>query len=254
MLSKLAQNKIAFIALAMLPLSACSTTSETIHVGSIEIHDPLEDFNRRAFAFNDAIDEAVAEPVARNYREITPEPVRTGLHNFLKNLKSPVQVANQLLQGDITGAADSLTRTLANTFFGLAGTIDIAAMEGLKEDPEDFGQTLAVWGVHDGPYLVVPFFGPASIRDHSGTLVDSMADPLNIYLRNKEEYGLLYGRKGADLLDRRTELLDVLADLKKNSLDYYASVRSTVYQKRQGLIQDGKQSEAITEDFPDFED
>ena len=253
MFSKLVRSPIALIALATLPLCACSST-DPIRLGNIEIEDPWENYNRRAFNFNDSIDEAVAEPVARGYRNVTPEPIRVGIHNFLNNLKSPVQVANQLLQGDITGAADSLTRTFANTFFGLGGTVDIARMEGLEEDPEDFGQTLAVWGITDGPYLVVPFFGPASVRDHTGTMVDAMADPLNRYWRNTDEHAWLYGRKSIELLDRRTELLDVLADLKKNSLDYYASVRSTVYQQRHSLIRDGQRTEAAIEDFPEFED
>lgn len=245
---------------ASLSLSACSSTEHPpIHVGAIEINDPWENYNRKVFDFNDAIDEMAVEPVARAYRDITPTPVRKGIHNFLNNLRSPVQVANQLLQGDITGAADSLTRTFANTLFGLGGTIDIAAMTGLPADREDFGQTAAIWGVGDGPYLVAPFYGPASIRDHFGTIVDASADPLANYLTNTDRYHTQLARTGVTLLDKRTELLSILDDLKKNSIDYYASVRSTVYQRRYGLIHDRHKDNGQTDyqeydEFDDFDD
>ena len=202
------------------------------------IYDPYESFNRGMFKVNDALDEAVAKPVARAYRAIVPSPIRTGIHNEINELHTPINVANQLLQGDITGVAHDLTRFIINTLIGVGGLIDVADYMGLKNEPEDFGQTLAVWGVGPGPYTVLPIIGPSNFRDSTGLLVDSFADPVRIYLFNVDEQGWYYGRVVVTGLDEREQLLDALDDLKKNSVDYYAALRSAYYQKREALIRD----------------
>jgi phospholipid-binding lipoprotein MlaA len=222
-------SRVSILALAtvsLLTLSACGTAT-----GS-EISDPAEGVNRAIFKFNDAVDEAVLEPVARGYRAAVPQPARTGVRNVLRNLESPTVVANNLLQGNVTGAADATTRFAANTFFGLGGLIDIAGMENVRYRDEDFGQTLGVWGIGNSPYVVLPIMGPSSVRDATGMVVDGYTDPLNLWLMNTEREGWFFARVGVATVDKREELLDALADLKKNSIDYYAAVRSAYAQRR----------------------
>lgn len=231
-------------------LSACSTT-ET-QQDTAEISDPFEGFNRGVFAFNAAIDDAFINPIVLGYREVTPGPVRTGVTNFLRTVKSPINLANELLQGDLDGAGNVVERTTINTLLGL-GVVDIAADEGMPYEAEDFGQTLAVWGVGHGPYLVIPFLGPSSMRDYAGYGVDMFADPVNLYLKNTDHESLVYYRAGLSYLDLRHSLYNVMEDLERNSIDYYASVRSTYYQRREALVKDlGDDWSAATSDFDDI--
>ena len=219
-------------------LALLTTTMVTACAGSQngDVADPVEGLNRGIFAFNTAVDNAVLEPVAKGYRAAVPKPARTGIRNVLHNLKSPTIVANDLLQGNVTTAANDLTRFFANTLLGLGGLIDVAGSEGVKYHEEDFGQTLAVWGAGNGPYLVLPLYGPSTLRDTTGLAVDSYTDPLNMWLRNTDRDGAYYSRMAVSAVDKREELLDVLGDLKKNSVDYYAAVRSAYVQRRQSLI------------------
>lgn len=217
-----------------------------------EIADPFEGYNRTIFQFNDALDQAVAEPAARGYKTVVPEPGRKGVRNALRNLNAPIILANQTLQGDFEGAGDAITRALVNTFIGLGGLIDVAGHEGIEYEKEDFGQTLAIWGVGQGPYIVAPLFGPASLRQHAGTMVDSYADPLRLWLFNTNREEWYYARTGISLLDRRVQLLDVLDDLRSSSIDYYASVRSTTQQRRRALIRDEKPDDRGLPEIPDY--
>lgn len=220
-------------------LAGCSTIGEGHQAnGSLEIHDPFESTNRAVFAFNDVVSDAVVHPVVKGYRAVVPKPARSGVRNFLRNLKSPVILANQLLQGDVDGAENAFVRGVVNTLVGLGGLFDVASKEGIKYEQEDFGQTLGVWGVDHGPYLVVPFIGPSSLRDYTGYAVDSFADPLRWYLHNVDHDGLYYAKLGADYLDLRESLMDVLEDLEASSIDYYAAIRSTYYQRRDALVKD----------------
>jgi phospholipid-binding lipoprotein MlaA len=131
-----------------------------------------------------------------------------------------------------------------NSTVGAAGVFDVAASNGYKYNPADFGQTLGKWGVGHGAYLVVPLLGPSSLRDGTGLLVDSFGDPLTIYLHNIHEDGWTYARWGATFISSREELLDAVADLRKNSFDYYAAVRSAYFQHRQALLDGGKTASA----------
>lgn len=223
---------LAFAAFAVLGLSACANTQDG------EISDPIEGVNRGIFKFNDAVDTAVMRPVAVGYRKAVPQPARTGIRNFLRNLKSPQIVANNLLQGDLTGAANGTTRFAANTLFGLGGMVDVAAKEGVPYVEEDFGQTLGVWGVGNSPYLVLPILGSSSVRDTAGLIVDSYADPLRLWLTNTDNEGWYYAKVGVAAVDKREELIDVLDDLKKNSIDYYAATRSAYAQRRDAQVKD----------------
>ncbi len=214
------------------------------------LSDPLEGSNRRIFAFNNAVDHAVINPIVKGYRFVVPEPGRKGLRNVLRNLKSPTTFANQLLQGDIGGAADVVGRFVINSTVGVLGIFDIADRMGIHYEAEDFGQTLAVWGVGHGPYVVVPILGPSSIRDYTGYFVDGYADPLRWYLFNIDKEELYYAKLGLDYLDLRESLIDVLEDLEKNSIDYYAAVRSTYAQRREALKNDEATNSAPSaEDF-----
>ncbi len=238
------------MALIVSGLAACSTVDASQDYTGY--HDPLEPMNRAVFSFNDTLDQAIGKPVAKGYQAIVPKPARTGVRNVLRNLRSPVNMANQLLQGDVDGFAGDTIRVLVNTTLGLGGLIDIAESAGIPYEHEDFGQTLAVWGVGNGPYIVLPIIGPNSLRDHAGMALDSYADPLRIYLYNTDQEEWYYGRIVMTGIDKRTELLDTLEDLRNNSLDYYAALRSAHYQHREALIRDNSQ-QAIPE-IPDYDD
>lgn len=230
-----------FVALAgsVLALGACSTSPTGYSEdGEMAISDPFEGTNRAIFSFNNALDHAVINPVVKGYRTVVPKPARSGLRNFLRNLKSPVLLANQVLQGDVDGAGNVLKRASINTLVGAGGLFDVAGAEGIPYEQEDFGQTLAVWGVGHGPYIVVPVLGPSSLRDYAGYFVDAYADPLRWYLFNIDEEGWYYARMGAEYLDLRESLLDTLEDIERSSIDYYAAVRSIYYQRRQALVED----------------
>lgn len=221
---------------ASMALTACaSSQSNPTGVG---IADPMEGTNRAVFAFNDAMDDAIIHPMLKGYRYVVPKPARTGLHNVLRNLKSPVTMANQLLQGDLDGAGDVFVRAVVNSLLGIGGIFDVAGYEGIEYEAEDFGQTLAVWGVGHGPYMVVPLFGPASLRDGTGFIVDSLADPLRYYMHNIDEEEWYYVKVGLDYIDLRDGLMDILEDLESSSFDYYAAVRSTYVQRREALVND----------------
>jgi phospholipid-binding lipoprotein MlaA len=238
------------LAAGLLLTSCASTHNDEVARGSLQIQDPFEDVNRAVFAFNDVVSDAFIHPVVLGYRAAVPDPARSGVRNFLRNLKSPVTFANQVLQGDVGGAADVVVRAVVNTVVGIGGLFDVAdSVMGIKYEQEDFGQTLGTWGVGHGPYLVVPIIGPSSLRDYAGYAVDSFADPLRWYLHNIDEEEWYYAKLGADYLDLRESLIDVLKDLEASSIDYYAAVRSTYYQRREALLRDN-QAKAV----PDFED
>ncbi len=203
-----------------------------------EINDPFESYNRAVFKFNASVDRAIIHPALRGYRTVIPKFARTGVRNFLRNLKSPVIFANQLLQGDLKGAHDALLRATINSLLGIGGLFDLAGYEGIEYEVEDFGQTLAVWGVGHGPYVVVPFLGPSSLRDYTGYAIDSYMDPLRFYYHNVDRDEVYYAKLAGDYIKLRLELMDILEDLEETSFDYYAATRSTYYQNRAALIED----------------
>lgn len=245
------QNKrpvlgIFLVTAVLMLVVACSGGKQT----DSEIYDPLEGVNRVTLKVNDAADKVVLEPVARGYRAVTPEAGRTLVRNFLRNLNSPIVIGNELLQGDFKGAGNATARVIINTLAGFGGILDLATEGGIEHQPEDFGQTLATWGVGDGLYVMLPLLGPSTLRDATGRLVDSYADPLRIYLFNIEEDHLHYQRIGASVVSQREDLIEVIDDLRKNSFDYYAAIRSAYHQKRQSLINDSNGNAAI----PDYDD
>jgi len=216
------------------------------------INDPLESVNRLTLKGNDRADKIILKPIAKGYRAATPKAARTVVSNFLRNLNSPVVIGNELLQGDIEGVGNATARVVINTLAGFGGILDLAAEGGIEHQPEDFGQTLATWGLGDGMYIMLPLLGPSTVRDLTGNLVDSYADPLRIYLFNIDEGHLHYTRRGVDIVSKREELIEVIDDLRSNSFDYYAAIRSAYYQRRQALINDQDGSQQA--DIPEYED
>ena len=244
-----AQGVALFVAaLGCLSLAGCATAQKNQTAdakgavpsagndGQGNYDDPLEGYNRVMFKVNDAVDQAIMQPVAMGYRTVVPRPIRMGVRNFLHNLRTPVNAANNLLQGNIRGMATDLSRFAMNTTIGIGGLFDVAKDTGLRYKPEDFGQTLGVWGVSHGPYLVIPLLGPSSARDAVGLVVDSYADPVRLYLYNTHQETLYYIRAGLIGLDEREALLDAIYDLRKHSFDYYAATRSAYFQERDAMI------------------
>lgn len=247
---------MALVLFAGMVLGSCSIskTEDPLVAGNVTFEDPFEDTNRVIFAFNEVVDDVVIHPVIEGYRAVVPGPARQGVRNFLRNLKTPVRFANQLLQGDTDGAGNEIFRGVVNTLVGLGGLFDVAGKEGFEYEPEDFGQTLAVWGVDHGPYIVLPVLGPSSLRDYAGYTVDALADPLRWYLYNVDKEDVYYVKIGADYLDLRDSLMDVLKDLEKSSIDYYAAVRSTYFQNRDAMVKDHDPEALATPDIPDYDD
>jgi len=200
-----------------------------------EIYDPLEGINRAIFGFNNVADKIILEPVAKGYKKL-PSPVQLGVGNFINNLKLPLAAFNQLLQGQGENAIESTGRFLVNSTIGIFGLIDVADKIGLEQKQEDFGQTLATWGVGDGFYVVLPLFGPSNLRDTTGMVMTMMSDPVNAYAVNRGEAWAIPLRTAANAIDQRSQIIDEVNALRDNSVDYYAAVRSSYYQNRKAAI------------------
>lgn len=227
------------ILLSGILLSGCASTTAR----KPDARDPFERFNRASFAFNEKLDRAVARPVARGYVRVVPRVARTGVSNFFANLEQPAVFLGDLLQGKPRPAAHDLGRFLLNSTLGFGGLFDPASSAGLDRNDEDFGQTLGRWGVHPGPYLVVPVFGPRTLRDGFGDVVDRFADPA-YYL---EDDGLRWSLWGLELLDQRARLLDAEKVLNR-AFDRYAFMRNAYLQRRAYLVSDGAIEEEPLED------
>jgi len=209
-----------------------------------ERNDPFEPFNRAVFKFNDIVDRTVLRPVAIGYRAVLPTGIRNGIRNFLDNLEAPVVLVNSVLQGEWQRASDTTGRFMANTILGLGGLIDVASDAGIPKHDEDFGQTLAVWGVESGPYVVLPLLGSSNFRDGVGLGVDSAIDPFGA-LGGNQVYGEYeaegpWVRLAVDTVDWRARNLETIDDLRRSSLDFYAAVRSAYRQRRAAQIANGR--------------
>ena len=204
-----------------------------------EANDPLEGLNRQIFAVNLTIDTFLLRPAAVAYRELMPEPGKTMVRNFVDNLKLPFTALNDLAQGDFDRAHAAVGRFLVNTVLGIGGLFDPATELGLPYHKEDFGQTLAVWGMEDGPYLVLPLFGPSNFRDAIGTAVGWVADPVWIAANSADVEDVALGVFAADGVDARYRSLGTIDSLRERSLDFYATVRSLYGQRRQNEIRNG---------------
>lgn len=212
--------------------------------------DPWEGFNRRVFTFNDAVDRAVLRPVARGYRTVTPQPVQTGIGNFFSNLGELRTLLNSVLQGKPGNAGIAGARFVINTTVGIGGLLDYASHMEITGREEDFGQTLGVWGVGEGPYLVLPLLGPSTVRDTAGLPADTYAYPLTYLDEDKVRYALLALR----IVDGRARLLDQEAMI---SGDRYSFIRDAYLQRRRFEVSDGEVGEDpfATDDYDfDYDD
>jgi len=202
-------------------------------------NDPLELPNRFVFAFNEMLDFAVFRPLAVTYRFLVPELVRDSVRNFLRNLSTPVILANDLLQGELGRAEVTTTRFAINSTAGFLGLFDVAGGMGYEYHDEDFGQTLAVHGMGEGVYLVLPILGPSSIRDGLGIVVDSYLDPLTYVAQNNDAEDWMFARRAVAGIDFRSRNIETLDDLKRDSIDFYARIRSLYRQTRANDINNG---------------
>ncbi len=216
-------------------LTACASIQQTERVAKI---DPFERVNRAVFSFNETADEYVIKPVAEAYKFVLPEFVRTGVTNFFSNINDVLIAANNLLQGKPSNAASDIGRFLVNSTIGILGLFDVATDMGLDKNREDFGQTLGVWGVADGPYMVLPFFGASNARDTVGLVVDIETDfMLNT---NKLDSDEKLAVNGLRVINRRADLLDAGQLLEDAAFDKYSFVRDGYIQRRRSQVYDGE--------------
>jgi phospholipid-binding lipoprotein MlaA len=201
-------------------------------------NDPIEPFNRGSYAVHQAIDRTVLAPVARGYRAVVPQPVRTGIRNVLANLRTPVILVNDVLQGEPRRAGDTLGRFVVNSTLGVGGIFDVASTRmDVRGHTEDFGQTFARWGIGEGPYLFIPIIGPSNPRDLTGFAAGIAADPLT-WIGQGVAVDVLTGtRAGMTVVDTREDLLDPIDDVNRTSLDSYATLRSAYRQRRRAEIE-----------------
>jgi phospholipid-binding lipoprotein MlaA len=204
--------------------------------GEEDFRDPFENTNRAIFGFNQSVDRAVLVPVAKTYRAVLPQPVRDSLRDFLDNLRAPLIFANDALQGDFGQAKNTLARFVIDSTIGMGGLVDVAGRWGIPYHEQDFGVTLGVWGVTEGPYLVIPILGPSNPRDFVGETAESFADPWNILASEHNLLWVSFLRGGVSGIDRRSRYIETLADIERTSLDYYATIRSLYRQRRAALI------------------
>lgn len=209
--------------------------AETPPPESSASRDPIEGFNRKIFWFNDHVDMYVLEPVATGWAFVSPKRVRTCISNFFTNLRFPIVALNDLLQGKFIDSASDVGRFGVNTTIGVVGLFDPASHFGLEEHVEDFGQTLGVWGVPPGPYLVLPIIGPSNPRDTLGLGVDYAFSVTPFFV---DQY-ILIGVRVLDAVNYRSLILEEVKDAKEASIDYYSFVRDAYFQRREALVTDG---------------
>lgn len=225
---------------AALALGACATRPDPSDPEAVaefeQNNDPIEPWNRAMYFVNDGLDTLVVRPAAEAYRLLVPPEVRTGVRNALGNLRSPVIFVNDVLQGEPHRAATTAGRFLLNTTLGLGGVLDVATDLGLPDHGEDFGQTLGRWGVREGPYLFLPVLGPSNPRDLIGAGADIASNPLTWIGGGAGYDAFNYTRTGLTGLDTREGLIEPLDQLRAQSLDPYATLRSAYRQRRNAEI------------------
>jgi phospholipid-binding lipoprotein MlaA len=238
-----ALTRIAVSLLSLTLVAGCATPPPADDKESVaefeQLNDPLEPMNRAIFEFNQVVDRAMLKPLAQGYRAVVPPFGRERVRDFLNNLRSPVIFANDLLQGEPDRAVQTAMRFAFNTGFGAVGLFDVAASGGIPYHDEDFGQTFAVWGIGEGPYLVFPILGPSNPRDIVGLAAEWLVDPLNLHLDHVGQDWAIWTRTGMYGIDKRERYLDKLNEIERGSLDYYASLRSLYRQIRTTEVKNG---------------
>lgn len=215
------------------PTEAGGVSSSSAPTAAGANPDPWEGFNRAIFGFNDRLDRYALKPVAKGYKKVTPRPLRTGITNFFANLKMPVVLVNDLLQGKVRAAGSDGARFFVNTTLGFVGFVDASSILGIARNDEDFGQTLGVWGLPSGPYLVLPFLGPSSVRDGAGFAADVGSNPATYVLADELNASLT----AVYVVNLRANLLEV-EDIVQG--DRYLFIRDLYLQRREFAVQDGR--------------
>jgi phospholipid-binding lipoprotein MlaA len=228
------------IGLSMLLLSACATTT------ALDERDPWEGFNRGVYSFNQTMDDVVFNPIGKVYNAVTPDVIDTGVTNFFGNLGQIPVIANDILQFKFGQAVNDSVRFLINSTLGLFGFFDILADSELQSSGEDFGQTLAHWGMGSGPYVVLPFFGPATVRDAVGFGADSFLSPIAHLDSDTTRAGLL----SLNYIDFKSDILTATDLLKDAALDEYNFTKNAYFEKRESQINNGNgESSEFSEEF-----
>jgi phospholipid-binding lipoprotein MlaA len=237
-------------ALVLAAVAGCATTPGVDHQDrhTAGPKDPYESVNRKVFAFNDTLDTYALKPAAKAYNAVVPSPVRTGVHNFFGNFSDAWSAVNQLLQGKPRDAGSMTLRVLANTTIGIAGLFDPATSMGLERKSEDLGQTLGVWGLEPGPYLVLPLFGSSDIRDAIALPADSYLSPA---LLASGKYWKELGIDAIGVIDTRAGLLGASQMLDELAFDRYTFMRDAYITRRRSLVYDGNPPELPDEDTDD---
>ena len=212
---------------AVLLLTGCATTQNP--------QDPLEKYNRAVFSFNDAVDRTVLKPTATAYKKTLPSFVQTGVNNFFGNLSDAWSAVNNLLQGKGQEGMGDVTRFAFNSTFGLLGVLDIASEAGIPKHNEDFGQTMGVWGVPSGPYLMLPLLGPSTVRDTAALPADTAGDLWKY--KDPKNWRNMGG--ALRIVDKRATLLDASNLLEEAAFDRYEFIRDGYLQRRQSQVFDG---------------
>lgn len=223
------------LALAFLFAAGCATTSGA---------DPWEKSNRKVFAFNEGLDRYVLEPVAKSWDWVVPELVQTGIRNIFDHANRPLVMMHNLLQGKPYDASVDLVRFTANTIFGLGGLIDVASMDGMARNEEDWGQTLGVWGVPEGNYVMLPLFGPSTVRQTVGLAADSFSAPYSYYI---PIWGTVV-TTGTRLLNARAFYLEEIQQSREDAFDYYLFVRDAYLQNLASKLNDSTELESEADD------
>lgn len=246
-------RRLSSLLACVMLLSACATSKPT-EPGTI--FDPFEGLNRNVYGFNESVDKAIVGPAARAFNENVPKPARDGVSNFLTNANTPTVFFNDILQGKPGRAAETLSRFIINTTVGLGGFFDVAGKSSLEGHTEDFGQTLAVWGVPQGAYVMAPLLGPSNLRDTVGGVVDRVFDPLvwlEFGVASNLDLFLNVGRTATTAVTVRAGLEPAFENLRAQPEPYIA-LRRAYANNRQSLIRDGVISADIYDDLPDFDE
>jgi phospholipid-binding lipoprotein MlaA len=235
-------SKLLLVIFTLLFITGCASTG----AGSSAYKDPFEKANRSMLKFNLDSDQYLLKPLARGYEKIMPGPIRIGVTNFFSNLWEPMTIVNDLLQGKIVHAGKDTTRFVINSTLGLLGLFDVASKMNLPKRREDFGQTLGYWGVNSGPYLVLPFFGPSSVRDGIGLVADSTIE-YELYYDNMS-LAHNRGMYSLKIIDARADLLSATNIIDETAPDPYSFIRDAWTQRRQNLVYDGNPPDEFSED------
>lgn len=239
---KLTRSILLLFLLAV--LSGCATPHST------QTNDPLQSYNRAMYQFNDTLDTVLLKPIAKGYDAIMLDPLSHAISNIFSNLNDITVVLNDLLQFKFSQAGSDMHRLLVNSTVGVGGIFDVASLSGIEKHHEDFGQTLGHWGVGPGAYIVLPFFGPSTLRDTVGLVGDSVTDAAR-YIGHVPTRNETFGTR---VVDQRAGLFKAEKVLDAAALDEYSYVRDGYLQRRQSLVFDGNAPEMYDEDFDLFEE